>query len=197
MGDGWGIADYGLSPWGGIVGASGSFIRGRFRCWPIEPGSVTIIAGDGISYKQVTDDEEGNLIGDGHGIIRYDYGHFQVAFASSVGHPLPSPGDKVYASYRPVEGGCYEACSRCLTNKLRLDVSPGSIAGQDSISVADAWARLFDKIRNDVLPIHVELVSDYALESCLVNIGNRFDLIASDEKYLDNGDGLKTEFDAT
>jgi hypothetical protein len=172
---------------------SGSSFEGRLKCWPIEPGSVRIVVDDGnpLTKKVLTDSPDGLgiLSGDGAGKIDYSYGWIEADFDS----PDPLDGTPILANYNPQEGGCFESCGKCATNKLRLDLSPGSIVGQSSATIASAWARLTKKIERDVLPVHVELIAEIFLESYRWNIGYRFDDIASDVNSLDNG-GLRVKY---
>ncbi len=166
---------------------SGSSFTGRLACWPLEPGSVRISSGD----KVLTDDGLGALSGSGTGTVDYSYGVIQIDFTV----PLPSSGTPIYANYEPVEGGCYEQCGKCATNKLRLDLTPGAITGQDQLTITEAWARLIAKIERDVLPAHVELILDTFEEDFVWSIGYHFDIIEVDSIPLETG--LRLEFDST
>ena len=166
----------------------GALLSGRFNCWPVEPGSIRITCGS----KVVTDDGDGFFIGDGSGPVDYDYGFFDLEFDP----PSPPSGTPVVAAYEPVEGGCVDDCNKCKTHKLRLDITPGSIAGQDQISISDAWTRLFTKINRDVKPIHVEFITEDFVENYQLSIGSKFDVIPADEEPLDTG-GIHVLLDDT
>lgn len=172
--------------------STGGFIEGRLSCWPVEPGTLRITADDGVVSKLLTDDGDGNLVGDGSGTIDYSYGH--VAFGLNA--PVLSSGTEIKASYDPVEGGCVEDCGKCKTHRLRLNVSPGAITGQTQIAITDAWLRLIKKVKRDVLPSHVELLTDVFEESYRVKVGHRFDMIPGDEEPLDSA-GIRAVFDDT
>jgi len=171
-----------------------SLLASRLACWPIIPGSIVIIADDGnpAHYKELIDNGDGTLSGDGNGVVDYSYGMIEINFSS----PLPDSGTEILANYDSREGGCVDACGKCATNKLRLNLSPGAISGQGDIAVSDAWIRLLDKIQRDVLPYHVELITNEYTETYLWQVGHRFDIIPSDEEPVDSA-GLRLVFDST
>jgi hypothetical protein len=166
----------------------GASIIGQLACWPIEPGSLRIEAGG----KVLTDNGDGTLSGDGTGFVAYGYGKVGFDFDLPA---LPS-GTKIYADYSPVEGGCVTDCGKCATHYIQLDITPDTISGSDEFTMQDAWARLLEKIKRDVKPIHVELMTDSYAEHFNVSVGHRFDIIGADEEPLDS-DGLRTYFDDT
>jgi len=181
---------------------TGSSIRGRVNCWPIEPGSLTITADDGSISKEINDNGDGTLGGPGGtGVVNYGWGTFGLDFSD----PVPAEGTPILASYTPVEGGCNEDCDKCATHYIRLDVVPASIlsiSGSDEFTIQDAWRRLFEKIRRDILPIHLEILAETFEEEFILKVGHRFDMIAADVEYLDEAEdpeepesGLKVIFD--
>ena len=157
---------------------------GKLKYAPVKPGSVRI---ECESYV-LTDDFDGNLTGDGTGTIDYSYGHIDVYFS-----PSPSSGSVVSVNYDPIEGGCN---SRCLTHHIRLDITPGTITGSAEFSILDALTRLFEKIRRDVMPIHVDLLVERSEEYCVLSIGHRFDIIEGDTEPLDE-EGIRVVCDDT
>jgi len=163
-------------------------ISGQLACWPIEPGTVRIAAGSSV----LTDDGSGSLVGDGFGNIDYDHGFVEIGFNL----PAPPSGSEVKANYHPAEGGCADDCGKCATHFILLDIVPGSISGTDWEAETNVWERLFDKIKRDLLPSHVEIFYLTFSESYTVSIGHRFDIIPGDEEPLDS-DGLRTIFDDT
>lgn len=167
-------------------------VKARLDCWPVEPNSVRIES-DG---QVLEDDGDGKLIRQGTGTwdgdVDYSYGFLDLDFKA----PVPAPGSEIKANYIPVEGGCPEDCSKCVTHRIFLDISPGAITGQSQISITDAWTRLIVKIKRDVLPIHVELFSEAYAESYRVQVGHRFDITAGDTEDLDS-EGLRVAFDDT
>jgi len=171
---------------------SGSSLLARVSCFPAVPGSIRIEAIDGINDKVLTDDGDGNLVGDGVGVVDYDYGFIGVDFSL----PMPVTGTEVKASYESVEGGCVADCEKCPTHYVKLDITPGAISGSSDFTLADAWRRLFEKIRRDILPIHVEILPDIVEEEYVASAGYRFDLIPADDYPLDVS-GLHTTFDDT
>jgi hypothetical protein len=184
----------------------GTSIRGRLNCWPIVPGSLTIRAFDGLNSERVlADNGDGTLSGNGIGVINYSWGTFGFDFSD----PVPNQGTEIRASYNPVEGGCAEDCGKCATHYLRLDITPSamlrsSISGSDEFTMQDAWERLFKKIRRDILPIHLEILSEVFEEEFVLKVGHRFDMIDADVEYLDEAElpeeiesGLKVVFDDT
>lgn len=170
----------------------GGGIEGRLTCWPIEPGSVVITIQDGINDKTIVDDGDGTFSGDGHGTIDYDYGFIEIEPST----PYPVSGTDILADYTPVEGGCVDDCGRCATHYIKLDITPGTISGSDDFTLSDAWRRLFEKIRRDILPIHVEILHETFSESYLVSIGYRFDATPADEEVVD-ATGLRPLWDDT
>jgi len=173
-------------------GVTSYSIQGRLACWPVKPGSVIITALDGINDKTLVDDGAGLLTGDGAGRVDYDYGHVSFDFSGT----LPTSGTPVKADYTPVEGGCADDCGACKTHYIRLDITPASISGSSEYTIADAWSRLFEKIRRDILPIHVEIKSILISESFTMSIGYRFDLNAADAYPVDSV-GLRPLLDDT
>ena len=171
---------------------SGTSLVARLECWPIEPGSLVITAQDGLNDKELTDNGDGTLSGDGSGTINYDYGFIGIDFTT----PLPVSGTEIKATYDSVEGGCADNCGRCATHYLKLDVTPGTISGSDEFTIADAWSRLFTKIERDIKPIHVEIIYDTFSEEYVLSIGYRFDHIPADEETLDDS-GLHLVWDDT
>jgi len=153
---------------------------------------VHVYSHDGINDKDLYDDGAGNLTGDGLGTIDYSYGIVSCDFTT----PLPVSGTEIYANYDPAEGGCADLCGACPTNKIRLNLTPASIAGQGEIAIGLAWARLMGKIRRDVLPAHVEILSDEFEEEYVCSVGHRFDIIPADDEELD-AHGLRLVFDST
>ena len=170
---------------------SGEALTARVNCWPIVPGTLTITASDGVETKTFTDDGDGNLIGDGSGTVDYGWGILNIIFSL----PVLASGTEIFATYESREGGCYNSCGRCATQKLRLNIVPASISGQGDIVIGEAWNRLMKKIRRDVLPAHVELINEVFEESYIWQIGHRFDIIKSDEEQLDMS-GLHSIFDS-
>lgn len=175
-----------------IFWTSGNAFTARLRCAPIVPGTLYIKAHDGTNDKDVYDDGVGNLIGDGSGTVDYGYGVVNCDFTL----PLPVSGTEMLASYDPLEGGCYDVCGACPTNKIRLDLSPAAISGQGEMAISVAWNRLMTKIRRDVLPIHVEILTELFEEYYILHVGHRFDLIAADTEELDMH-GIHLVFDST
>ena len=171
---------------------TGGAIEGRLSCWPVSVGSVVIYAQDGINDKTLTDNGDGTLGGDGFGTVDYDYGY--VAFEFSL--PAVTPGTEIKADYTPVEGGCAEDCGRCATHYVRLDITPSTISGSDEFTITDAWKRLLEKIRRDILPIHVEILHEVFEEYLVVSVGSRFDIIPADDEALDS-EGLRPLWDDT
>ena len=169
---------------------SGASLSGRLDCWPIEPGSLTISVDDGAISRTLIDDSNGVLVGDGGGVVDYDYGFVEFDLIT----PTPASGTEIVAHYVPVEGGCAGDCGKCATHFLRLDITPQAISGSGEFEIANAWSRLFEKLRRDVKPIHVEFLFETFAEYFRVDIGFRFDLISVDEETMDTA-GLHTEFD--
>jgi hypothetical protein len=159
---------------------SASF-NGKLKCAPVEPGTVEITITDGLITRTLTDNGLGVLVGDGEGVIDYSYGLVEFI----VYDPLTENDTPILATYTPIEGGCYDLCSKCPTNKIKLELTPAAIAGQDEISIHDAYARLIKKIQSDVLPFHVEILSDSFSEEYTLEVGRRFDLIPADSIELD------------
>ena len=153
----------------------------QLQCSPIVPGSLIIVANDGINDKTLTDNGDGELTGDGTGLISYDYGYVGFEFTD----PQPSSGTQILADYDSAEGGCYLDCVKCLTNYVKLSVTPGEISGSDQFTIVDAWSRLFEKIKRDILPIHVRIWPELIDEFYSANIVYRFDLVDGDEEVLD------------
>lgn len=178
--------------WEWTFWTTGTSFTARVACWPIIPGTLTITADDGSISKTVTDDGAGNLVGDAIGTVDYGWGIIECDFTA----PLPASGTPVLADYGSTEGGCINDCERCATNKIILDLTPGAISGQGEIAINDAWSRLLDKIRRDVLPIHVELATDEYEEEYIWSVGHRFDVIPADEETVDAA-GLRLVFDST
>ena len=128
-----------------------SSIYGRLNCWPVLPGSVTIKCGENHTLE---DQGDGTLYGDGEGIVDYNYGFVIINFIA----PYPDVGTDVTANYTPVEGGCSESdCGRCASHYIELDVTAATISGSEDYTLLDAWRRLFEKIKRDIKPIHIEL----------------------------------------
>lgn len=171
---------------------SGTSLTARLACWPIEPGSLVITTTDGIITNVIIDNGDGTLGGDGVGTVDYDYGFVGVDFSP----PIPASGSEVKADYDPVEGGCADDCGKCATHYIRLDIVPTTISGSEQFTITDAWRRLFEKIRRDILPIHVEILNLVLSEYFLVSVGYRFDIIPADEEPLD-GVGLRALWDDT
>jgi len=171
---------------------TGTSFTAHLTCWPIVPGSLHIYSHDGTNDKDIYDDGDGNLTGDGTGTIDYSYGLINCDFTS----PLPVSGTEVFATYDPAEGGCSDICGACPTNKIRVTLTPAAIAGQGDIAIGLAWARLMEKIRRDVLPAHVEILAEMISEYYVSHVGHRFDLIPADVEELDMH-GLKVVFDST
>jgi len=171
---------------------TGNSMEARLACWPVEPGTAVITVTDGIISKTLTDNGDGTLSGDGTGTIDYDYGFLGIDFSL----PMPVSGSEVKADYDPVEGGCADDCGACATHYIRLDIVPDTISGSDQFTITDAWRRLFEKIRRDILPIHVEILNEILAETFVVQIGYRFDLTPADEETLDSI-GLRPLWDDT
>lgn len=178
--------------WEWTFWTTGSSFTARVACWPIVPGTLVITCSDGVISKVVTDDGAGGLTGDGTGTIDYGWGIIECDFTM----PVPVSGTPVYANYEPLEGGCADDCGKCATNKIKLDLTPGAITGQGDIAISDAWVRLLSKIRRDVLPIHVELITEEFEEEYMWSIGHRFDVIPADEESVDSA-GLRLVWDST
>lgn len=179
-------------PFEWIFWTTGTSFTAKLTCWPIEPGSLHVSSHDGVNNKDLYDDGAGNLTGDGIGTIDYSYGVVSCDFTT----PLPASGTPILATYEPVEGGCSDICGSCPTNKIRLSLTPGTIAGQGEILIGLAWARLMEKIRRDVLPAHVEILTETFSEYYVASVGHRFDIIPADVEELDMH-GLKVVFDST
>jgi hypothetical protein len=160
---------------------TGDSITGRVACWPIVPGSLRLTIDDGINPKIIDDNGDGTLGNGGTGTIDYSSGYFGVDLTD----PQPLTGTDILASYDPVEGGCADDCGKCATHYLRLDVVPDTITGSHDFTIVDACKRLFEKIRRDVKPIHVEILPETFTEYFVLSIGRRFDIIESDEEELD------------
>jgi len=148
----------------------------RLNCWPVEPNSVVITC-DG---KTLTDDGDGNLVGDGDGTIDYSYGLITINFNA----PYPTPGSQIIAKYDPVEGGCYLLCNKCATHRIRLEITPGAISGDGEQAIEEHWKKLYKKLFY-VKPKHVEFEPFRYEEEYDVSLGHRFDVIEGDVENLD------------
>ena len=154
----------------------------QLSCAPVVPGTLVILCRDGVNDKELSDDGDGNITGDGVGVIDYDTGWVAFDFYS----PSPASGTPITADYDPVEGGCTDGgCGKCLTNYVKLSVTPNTISGSDQFTLQDAFNRLFEKIERDILPAHVSILREVIEESYSVNIVYRFDIVPGDEYDLD------------
>lgn len=158
----------------------------RYRIWlgcaPVEPNTVVISVGAVV----ITDDGDGNLTGAGvaSGTIDYGWGYIDVTLSGSVtGAPI--------SSYQSVVGGCMETCHKCRTHRIRLDITPGEIGGQDELSITDAFQRMWQKIGLDsgdgVVPIHVELEYLMVEDEVVLSIGHRYDIMKDGDVVADSG----------
>lgn len=161
-------------------------------CPPIVPGSLVILCRDGVNDKQLTDDSDGQLTGDGVGIIDYEHGWVAFEFYGTS----PVIGTPVIADYDSIEGGCTDKCGKCATYFVKLSVTPGIISGSDAFTISDAWNRLFTKIERDILPVHVEIIRELLSEQYSVFVGNHFDMVPADVVHADT-DGLHVLLDDT
>lgn len=165
----------------------------RLNCSPVVPGTLVVLCRDGVNDKELTDDGNGAISGDGIGIIDYDTGLMAFEFYG----PSPATGTPILADYDPVEGGCVSTgCGKCLTSFVRLSVTPSQISGSDQFTIQDAFTRLFTKIERDILPVNVEILRELIEEMYIVNIVYRFDVIKGDTAPLDTS-GLHVVLDDT
>lgn len=165
----------------------------QLHCAPLVPGTLVVLCRDGVNNKELSDNGEGALIGDGIGVIDYETGWMAFDFYA----PAPIPGTPVLADYDPVEGGCIAGgCGKCLTSYVKLSVTPNQISGSDQFTIQDAFTRLFEKIERDILPVHVEILRETIEEYYSLNFVYRFDAIPGDTAPLDTS-GLHVILDDT
>jgi hypothetical protein len=174
----YGITPYGDGEYGGHDSSIPAF-SGALNCPPITPGTVEIFT----ATNTVTDDGEGNLIGQGAGTLDYRTGEFSVSFSTQ------EIGAVVKATYMPQEGGC--DCGSCKTHKFRLLVVPGTNIGQNQIAVSDAFARLIHKLKT-ITPIHAVWEPLLISESIEIQVTTLFDRTSGDAVNVD-GTGLRVE----
>lgn len=177
--------------WNFETGSSSYLVK--LQCAPVVPGTLVILCRDGVNDKELTDDGNGVISGDGIGIIDYDTGWMAFDFYG----PSPTTGTPIVADYDPVEGGCITGgCGKCLTSYVRLSVTPNQISGSDQFTIQDAFTRLFTKIERDILPVHVAILRELIEEMYSVNVVYRFDVVSGDVTPLDTS-GLHVALDDT
>lgn len=167
--------------WGFATGEGVSMMK--LRCAPVVPGSVVIFCRDGINDKSISDLGNGQVYGDGIGVIDYELGWVAISFFGVA----PVPGTPIIANYDPIEGGCSDSCGKCATSMIKLSVTPGQVSGSDQFTMNDAWSRLFLKIKRDILPIHAEILSEVSEEYYVVSVATRFDTVSADSCELEHG----------
>ena len=162
----------------------------RPTCYPIEPGTITLRfdnVGTPYSVTDYVDPVDGLGKWTGYsGSIDYGWGYLEIT--------IPNLTDTFLdASYTSVAGGCVDSCIRCKTHRIRLDIVPGDIAGQDQLTITDAFQRLYKKLGvydgNGVIPVHVELAYDILSGTAVLSLNNHFDVIDGDVIPLDGGLG--------
>lgn len=156
----------------------------RFNCYPIEPGTISLRFRTFIgSTFTVTDDGVGGWNGYS-GSIDYGWGYATIVFPVLTNAFLN-------ANYESVVGGCSSACVKCKTHRLRLRVVPGDIAGQDELTIEDAFKRLYEKLGvvsgDGVIPVFVELEQLGISGSTVLSIGYHYDTLEADVYTVDYG----------
>lgn len=164
----------------------------KVSCAPIEPGTLVVVANDGVNDKTLYDQGDGTLLGDGVGLIHYDQGHVGIEFSN----PQPISGTPILADYDSVEGGCPVSCTKCASNYVKLSVTPGTISGAGEFAITNAWDRLFKKIQRDIMPIYVRVMPEVISEFYRVDVVYRFDIVSADGSILDTS-GLHAIMDDT
>ena len=123
------------------------------------------------------------------GTIDYGWGYIQIVLDGSHSS-VPS------VSYTSIIGGCPSVARKCKTNKLRLRITPGDIAGQGQLTISEAFQRLYIKLGvstgDGVIPVHVELYQVEVTGETIVSIGYRYDVLPADDYTVDTG--LRWEF---
>jgi len=148
----------------------------RFGCAPMALGSLSIVMPDATV---LLDDVTGQFVGHPESTIDYGWGYATVTIAG-IGHPATD----ARGSYDSVEGGCVENCVKCKTHRLRLQVTPGDIGGQNQLTISEAFQRLYKKLGevsgNGVIPVHVELEQLKTEVSAVLSIGYHYDVLPAD-----------------
>lgn len=143
---------------------------------PIVPGTLEIDIDGTILY----DDGDGGISGY-VGSIDYGWGYVRINL-------FPGSTSSISVNYRSKVGGCIDnGGEKCLTHKLRLIITPGDIAGQDDITISEAFKRLWQKLEDEVRPIHVEFEPIKYIGSGYLSVGNRYDVIPADDVIVDTG----------
>ncbi len=170
----------------------------RYRIWlkcsPCKPstfeGYVVLSGGGGT----VTFQDDGSGIVDvtaplylTQGTIDYGWGYVDFTLGGTR-------TEVPIVSYTSIVGGCN--CVKCKTNKIQLQITPGTIGGQNELTITEAFQRLYEKLGvnngNGVIPVHVELYQIDANGSMVISIGNRYDILPADDYVVDTG--LRWEF---
>ena len=156
------------------LGGGDSKYKIWLTCNPVEPSSLTLR----IGATTITDDGDGALVGV-TGTIDYGWGFIYIPTITETAAPS--------ADYDSEAGGCVSSCGRCLTHRIRLVITPGTIGGQTELTITEAFQRLWDKLRSEVKPVHVEFESLTIADAATVSIGFRYDVIPADEEIVDTG----------
>lgn len=146
------------------------------NCKPIEPGSLSLT----VDSTVLTDDGDGNIVGTS-GTIDYGWGYIYLEDFSA------SSSATIRADYDSKVGGCINVCGRCLTHRLRLIITVCDVAGQDEITIEEAFKRMWKKLNKEVKPVHVEFEPIYYFDSGYLSIAYRYDIIPADEVPTDTG----------
>jgi hypothetical protein len=156
----------------------------RLNCSPAAPGTIvlTFRKFSGATFT-VTDDGLGGWNGGYAGTIDYGWGYLTLTTLATDTY--------LYSRYESVTGGCVETCGRCLTHRLRLQITPGTIGGQDKLTITDAFQRLYEKLGelsgDGVIPVHVELEQITISDTAYWSLAYRYDIIPADVLPADGG----------
>lgn len=154
------------------------------KCSPSEPSTI-----DGsIGVVSFTDNGSGVLSsvhGDFiSGTIDYGWGYIEILLDGSY-------SNTPQISYDSVVGGCVDTCRKCKTHRLKLQITPGAIGGQDELTISEAFQRLYQKLGvstgDGVIPIHVELFQVDVAGEITISIGHRYDILEGDLHTVDTG----------